>query len=66
MKLIKKNFRLGGIQPPPLLLDCPSAILSKKVPFDLTGEPFLENNLVQFFHFRQIHGFLNKELLFLT
>ena len=28
MKLIKNNFRLGGIQPPPVILYCPSAILS--------------------------------------
>ena len=31
MKLIKNNFQLGGIQPPPVVLDCPSALLSNKV-----------------------------------
>ena len=30
MKLIKNNFRLAGIQPPPVLLDCLSALLSNK------------------------------------
>ena len=30
MKFIKNNFRLGRIQPAPLLLDCPSALLSNK------------------------------------
>ena len=30
MKLIKNNFRLVGIQPPPVLLDCLSALLSNK------------------------------------
>ena len=28
MKFIKNNFHLGGIQRPPVLLDCPSALLS--------------------------------------
>ena len=30
MKLIKNNFQFGGIQPPPVLLNCPSALLSNK------------------------------------
>ena len=30
MKLNKNNFRLGGIQPPPVLLGCPSTFLSNK------------------------------------
>ena len=30
MKLIRKNFRLGWIQPAPVLLDFPSALLSNK------------------------------------
>ena len=30
MELIKNNFRLGGIQPLHLLLDCPSAHLPNK------------------------------------
>ena len=30
MKLIRNNFRLGGIQPPLVLLYCPSALLSNK------------------------------------
>ena len=28
MKLIKNNFQLRGIQPPSVLLDCPSTLLS--------------------------------------
>ena len=51
MKLIKNNFQLGGIQPPPALLDCPSALFSNKSALLLKLRAFLENNLIQFFHF---------------
>ena len=30
MKLIKNNVRLAGIQPPPVLLDCLSALVLNK------------------------------------
>ena len=30
MKIIKNNFRLEGIQPPPVLLDCLSAFISNE------------------------------------
>ena len=30
MKLTKNKFQLVGIQPPPVLLDCQSALLSSK------------------------------------
>ena len=30
MKLIKNNFRLGGIQPSSVLMDCPNALLPYK------------------------------------
>ena len=47
MKLIKNNFWLGGIPTPPVLLDCPSALLSNKDALLLKRE----NNLIQFFQF---------------
>ena len=30
MKPINNNFRLGGVQPPHVLLDCPSALSTNK------------------------------------
>ena len=47
MKLTKNNFRLGGIQTPPVFLDCPRALLSNKDALLLKQE----NNLIQFFQF---------------
>ena len=38
MKLIKNKFRLGRTQSPPVLLDCPSALLLKQRA--LLGEQF--------------------------
>ena len=47
MKVIKNNFWLGEIQTPPVLMDCPSAPLSKKCALLLKWV----KNLIQFFQF---------------
>ena len=51
MKVIKNNFQTGRIQLPPVILDCPSDLLSNKGAL-LLKSPVLENNLIHFFHFR--------------
>ena len=38
MKLIKNNFQLGEIRPPPVFLDCPNVVLLKQR--TLFGEQF--------------------------
>ena len=45
MKLIKNNFQLGWIRPLPVLLDCPSVILSNKAALLSKESAFLGEQL---------------------
>ena len=56
MKLIKNNFRLGGIQHPPALLDCLSANLSNK------GALLFEQTALLGEQFNSIFSFYIKSL----
>ena len=51
MKLIKNNFRLWGIQPPPVLLDCLSALVANKGAFLLKRKSLFGEQFIHFFHF---------------
>ena len=46
---VSKNFKLGGIRPPPALLNYPSTLLSNKGALLLIEEPFSENNFIRIF-----------------
>ena len=52
MKFNENKFRLEGIQPPPVLLGCPKALLSNESALFWSEDTFFVKNLIQFFHFR--------------